>query len=375
MESPRALLAQAHELRGQARAASASAGRQDPTALRALAAVLESVTARLAQALRASPGLGADDATALGRALIDLTRARSDLAEDAVSRRFEAVDAIHDSLGRLREVSDVGDLLAAAAVELARCCDLDRTVVSRRRGATWRAEAVWIHPDIEAQVAARTRTALTEHWIPLLPGTLEHDLVRRRAAALVSASDEGINRELVAAAESVGYIASPVMPSGEVIGFLQGDRWLGNRELTAHDRDNLWTFAEGFGLIFQHLVLSERLGRQRQHLREAFAAAERGLAELSSTELLLARRQPPLPAERAVSPAPSTTPLLSRREREVLALMVEGARNAEIAERLVLSESTVKAHVSRVARKLKAANRAEAVARFLLLERGHAGRR
>jgi DNA-binding NarL/FixJ family response regulator len=49
----------------------------------------------------------------------------------------------------------------------------------------------------------------------------------------------------------------------------------------------------------------------------------------------------------------------------VLALIVEGATNAAIGERLVISQGTVKSHVANILRKLGAANRADAVARYL----------
>ncbi|MBB4660720.1 LuxR C-terminal-related transcriptional regulator [Conexibacter arvalis] len=66
--------------------------------------------------------------------------------------------------------------------------------------------------------------------------------------------------------------------------------------------------------------------------------------------------------------APGETVLLRRlsaRQREVLALLSDGLGTAEIAARLYLSESTVKWHVKKILRALNAANRAEAVARYL----------
>lgn len=53
---------------------------------------------------------------------------------------------------------------------------------------------------------------------------------------------------------------------------------------------------------------------------------------------------------------------LTDREREVLLLMVEGLNNREIGERLVISSSTVKNHVSSIFAKLGAISRTQAVA-------------
>ena len=52
---------------------------------------------------------------------------------------------------------------------------------------------------------------------------------------------------------------------------------------------------------------------------------------------------------------------LSRREAEILALLVEGRTNKEIALCLDLQEITIKVHLRNVYRKIGAANRAQAV--------------
>jgi NarL family two-component system response regulator LiaR len=62
---------------------------------------------------------------------------------------------------------------------------------------------------------------------------------------------------------------------------------------------------------------------------------------------------------RAARPSSRLGQDLTYRQREVLALLVEGLSNAEIAQRLVVSLPTVKGHVSNIISKLQASSRTE----------------
>ena len=55
-------------------------------------------------------------------------------------------------------------------------------------------------------------------------------------------------------------------------------------------------------------------------------------------------------------------PILSNREREILALLADGLANKQIAARLGISKNTVKTHIELLFDKLGVSSRAEAVA-------------
>ena len=91
-------------------------------------------------------------------------------------------------------------------------------------------------------------------------------------------------------------------------------------------------------------------------------AAARGVyAELAAqllSQLHAGHDQAPRPVQ-----LPHSGEALTSREVEVLRLIVAGASNRAIADRLVISEHTVKAHITNILGKLEVRSRTEAAAR------------
>jgi NarL family two-component system response regulator LiaR len=94
-----------------------------------------------------------------------------------------------------------------------------------------------------------------------------------------------------------------------------------------------------------------------EELVEAIRKAARGEATLSSQVATLLMQALQGTSVNTSAPQP---PPLSQRELEVLRLIAEGLANTEIAEKLFVSETTVKSHVSNILGKLHLADRTQA---------------
>ncbi len=124
----------------------------------------------------------------------------------------------------------------------------------------------------------------------------------------------------------------------------------------------------GCALLFVLILLVETLGKIPE-LSPSFSILVVDFRPLYLLALALAllTSAPPSGRNRRAPPPALWTPFpdsdLSPREREVLALVLEGESNASIAERLFISESTVKKHVNSLFRKLKVGSRWELLRR------------
>ena len=118
--------------------------------------------------------------------------------------------------------------------------------------------------------------------------------------------------------------------------------------LTSFKEENLVQGALQAGAI-GYMLKNVTAGELANAIRSAYA--KRMTLSSEAAEVLVHSSSPTLPG----------VDDLTEREREVLGLMVEGLNNSEIAERLVVSTSTIKFHIANIFTKLGVDNRVAAV--------------
>jgi DNA-binding CsgD family transcriptional regulator len=211
--------------------------------------------------------------------------------------------------------------------------------------------------------------------VALNPGSDEYAVVRRagvgrRTKAVRKATGEVT---LAAALDLANPVLAAVAPEGVTLALLVVDR-----ATRAPDAAEIALVEAAAALV------ASELARVVQRVRVGEMVAE--LRSFSTMAIALAGEvldaPTSLPRDRghgatfsgldggAVAAGQTLESLFSERERRVAALLVEGRSNREIAEVLVVSPETVKTHVARILRKLGAANRVEAVTRYLKLVGG-----
>jgi DNA-binding CsgD family transcriptional regulator len=274
----------------------------------------------------------------------------------------------------LREIRSLRLLLDATPAAI---CELgfDRAMVSRVEESNWVVERFF--SDTDAGWASEINEIARQAPARLSPSLFETDMVRRRVPLLVTGAqqDTRVDRALAEVTGSTSYVAAPIMPDGRVIGFLHADRYHQSRPVDQDDLELLAFFGDLFGQVLERTLLLERLDSLRESvgtltgaLNGTVSSCRTAAIDMSpegsgSTAALTVSLDQLSAAAHTSAPAPDS--VLTPRELDVLKLMATGDTNSRIARRLVISEGTVKSHVKHILRKLGAANRAEAVCRWL----------
>jgi LuxR family transcriptional regulator, regulator of acetate metabolism len=333
----------------------------------------------------AGESLGLDDVRALAHALSQQLRPdeRSTAVIDehgaALERlrarfegRFEALARIQAAVGELRETTSPAVLCGASR--------LDRAILSLVAGGRMVAEAV--HFAGEQRAAAGVLAELKANPVRLEHPLIETELLRRRRATIVVGADvhPRVDRHTARVMGWRAYVAAPLVVGTQVVGVIHGDRGA-DQGVDVLDRDVLWEFATGLAQAYESASLRRTLRDERDQMRQFLDWLRARSSELTDAPVTLtAGGQAPLamPAAAPLTPPPVFggpgrddrvvfEGLLTRRELDVLRLLAEGASNRAVADALVISSGTVKFHVNSILRKLHAANRAEAVSRYLKL--------
>ena len=330
----------------------------------ALHVLIDALTRRLADQGDDAPG----DAVQEREAALERVRHRYDT-------RFEALAAVRHAIDELRSITSPASMLEQAPAALCGASNLRRVVLSLTEEGRMVAEAAHFAADRSGatEIVARLRAEPIALEHPLI----ETELLRRRRATIVDDAQvhPRVDRRLVGLMGWTSYAAAPLVVGPHVLGMLHADRGAGER-LDVLDRDVLWEFTSLLAQAYESASLRRALRHEREQLREFLDWLGARSGELTDAPLRLATMQ--RPARRSASPPVAVIGggrddrvvfegLLTRRELDVLRLLADGNSNKAIAEALVISDGTVKFHVNSILRKLRVANRAEAVARYLRL--------
>lgn len=297
------------------------------------------------------------------------------VAAAEVRHRDRSVRVARETLTGLQDMTSVAQLVEAGA-EAACQLGFDRAIVSSVRDSMWLTESLYVDGDSEwaTEILAAGRGA-PQQVSSRLP---EGDLVRRRRPIVVTRVQQrvehsSVHEAVAAASQSRSYVAAPIMPRSKVIGFLHCDRYFHRGDVTQFDSDLLGLFAQGYGYALERALLLEELDGLRNQVRSIVRGLDDVTAPREMVDGFTANRRTE-PVMNAPQGFRAGTVLhmqsedhdsrLTRRELEVLKLMALGDTNVRIAHKLIISEGTVKSHVKHILRKLSAANRAEAVARW-----------
>ncbi|NET49190.1 MAG: response regulator transcription factor [Merismopedia sp. SIO2A8] len=97
-----------------------------------------------------------------------------------------------------------------------------------------------------------------------------------------------------------------------------------------------------------------------EELANAIRAVHKGYAQFGPGIFQKVMSTVPTPAPTPLDPLPPGIEALTKRERQVLALIAQGASNKEIAHTLYISEGTVKNHVTNILNRLNVRDRTQA---------------
>lgn len=358
----RSICAQVRELLGEQRPHTGPTAVEVDSSWQSVTALADECVERLSN----SADRSAPWARRLGDLVSELYELGLQLCDADMARLDRRLGASTAGLRRLRTVPHTTDLLGQVCQELVDNCGFGRAGLSRVDNGFWRPWTCFQsngHEFVESWFPG-----WVDQPIPIGEATPEiASVTDRRPIVVHDTATTTVYRPItIEGGRTISYVVAPVVQDGEVVGFLHADHCPSKRRVDDLDGEVLGAFTDGFSHVLEAVALVERLRAQRDQVREILAEAVSSMDLLCGAHIELS----PWAAEGSMpsSTAPVVGPVskLSSREVEVYELIVAGATNGMIANKLVIAEDTVKSHVKHILRKLGAANRSQVIAGSLL---------
>jgi DNA-binding CsgD family transcriptional regulator/GAF domain-containing protein len=306
---------------------------------------------------------------------LDAMEFKNELRTTVYLRQLVPIGKLQRALAKLRTTPSVAEAIRRGPEVACRSCGFQAAVLVQVDGGLVVPASAWSERDPNWFAKVQRRLVAADGSPMRIDDlSIEREMMRRHRPFLVedAMNDNRPAQELRRMTGVRSYVVAPIMPEDRILGFIYAIHF--EVPLDIVDRDVLWTFAEGYGYALERTILRSRMQAQAQTFNDLLHAAGEQLDAIGKATLNILEPRPgetrpgPVPqAARFVSATSSIHALLSRREIEVMELLAEGATNKVIAERLVVADSTAKAHVAQILRKLGARNRAEAVKQYVRL--------
>lgn len=307
------------------------------------------VSAATTRKLLAGEQLGsAVGSSARHSSLAPFLRAQVEARELRSAARADVVHALTEGIRRMKKAGSLQSLGRQACNELCESMGFDRAFLS------------FVESD-GFVVEESDRGLGGPTVIPRRHCAAERDCIQLRDT--ISTGDVPASQGYEELLGSAHYLVAPVAVELRVVALMHvscvADR------VFRTDIDVLDAFASAYSLLHERMLNTERVHQQRTSIARAAARLTERVDRIAAASISFDLDHDDGFVPSAIADESALAATLSGRERQVFGMLVLGASNAEIADRLVITVETVKTHVKRILRKIGAINRSEAIALYM----------
>lgn len=291
--------------------------------------------------------------------LADVEQVRRREIRNRMVSSHSGFDAIRSMYARLPATPRT-HLPVAVTTQVCHDLGFAKSMYSAVRGNIWAPVTIAIHNELGGFSALRR--AVNGHVVPKGAAPREEGIMRTPRGMAVEYADtlRDTYKSLIDLSKPQGYVVVPVVAAGQVRALIHADRH--HVAIDSSDLEVLRTVGDICAVVEETTLVRSRIESRNREIRDELIAMQSALSDLETSRLTL--------TEAAVTDTGGPSDCgrapreLTARENEIFELVACGHANAAIAQRLFVSEGTVKSHLRRIYRKLGVGTRAEAAAAY-----------